>query len=63
VPESALHKQTDESGAVSTGVVLVTGTEQYFVPVKIQRQEGGKAYISAIQTGVLTAGQTVRLFK
>ncbi|MEG0493044.1 MAG: HlyD family efflux transporter periplasmic adaptor subunit [Clostridia bacterium] len=63
VPESALHKQTDDSGAVSTGVVLVTGTEQYFVPVKIQRQEGGKAYISAIQTGVLTAGQTVRLFK
>ena len=58
VPSGALYEQNN-----ATGVVIITGEKQLFVPVNVLRQEGGKAYISAIQTGVLTAGQTVRLFK
>lgn len=58
VPENALYQQ---NGA--TGVVVVTQENQVFVPVTVLRTEGGNAYISAIQTGVLTSGQTVRLFK
>ena len=57
VPESALYQQND-----ATGVVLITPEKQYFIPVKVLRQEGGKAYITAVQTGILTEGQTVRLF-
>ena len=58
VPEGALYTQ---NGA--TGVVVVSETSQNFVPVTVLRQEGGNAYITPVQTGLLTAGQTVRLFK
>ena len=56
VPEGALYTQ---NGA--TGVVVVSETSQNFVPVTVLRQEGGNAYITPVQTGLLTAGQTVRL--
>ena len=57
VPEKALYQQMD-----AIGVVLVTPEKDWFVPVKVLRQENGTAYISAVQTGILTEGQTVRLF-
>ena len=58
VPEGALYTQNN-----ATGVVVVSETAQNFVPVTVHRQENGKAYVSPVQTGLLTAGQTVRLFK
>ena len=58
VPQGALYTQNN-----ATGVVVTTEDNQVFIPVTVLRQDGGKAYISPIQTGVLTAGQTVRLFK
>ncbi len=58
VPEGALYVQNN-----TNGVVVVTDQGQTFVPVTLHRQEGGSAYISPIQTGTLTAGMTVRLFK
>lgn len=58
VPEGALYTQNN-----ATGVVLISETAQNFVPVTVHRQENGKAYVSPVQTGLLTAGQTVRLFK
>lgn len=57
-PTGALYEQNN-----AIGVVIVTEDNQLFVPVTVHRQEGGMAYISAVQTGVLSAGQTVRLFK
>lgn len=58
VPQGALYTQNN-----ATGVVVVTEDSQVFVPVNVLSQENGKAYITAIQTGVLTSGQTIRLFK
>ena len=58
VPEGALY---DRDGV--TCVMVINGDQQYFVPVNVLRQEGGRAYISAVQTGYLTQGQTVRLFR
>ena len=57
VPQKALYTKNE-----TQGVVLVTTENQVFVPVKVLRQEGGSAYISPVQTGTLTTGQTVRLF-
>lgn len=62
VPEGALYTQQN-GGSQSTGVVLISNGEQFFVPVTVLRREGGQAYITSINTGVLTAGQTVRLFQ
>lgn len=58
VPVSALYMQND-----TQGIVIIDGGQQLFVPINVLRQEGNTAYISAIQMGILTAGQTVRLFK
>ena len=58
VPVGAMYEKND-----TPGVVLVSGDQQVFVPVKVLRQEGGFAYVSPVQTGTLTSGQTVRLFK
>lgn len=57
VPEKALYEKND-----TQGVVLVTNENQVFVPVKVLRQEKGEAYITPVQTGTLSSGQTVRLF-
>ncbi len=57
VPQKALYTKGE-----TTGVVLVTESEQLFVAVKVLSQEGGMAYISPVQTGTLTSGQSVRLF-
>lgn len=57
VPTAAIYTQ----GGVK-GVVIVSDGKEGFVPVNVMQENGGKAYISAIQTGVLSIGQTVRLF-
>lgn len=57
VPEAALYTYND-----SQGVVIPTNGEQRFVPVRVLRQEGGNAYIAALQTGLLSEGMTVQLF-
>jgi len=57
VPDDALYVKNE-----TQGVVLVSGENQNFVPVKVLQQSGGFAYITPVQTGTLTTGQTVRLF-
>ena len=57
VPQKAMYTKNE-----TQGVVLVSGESQVFVPVKVLRQEGGSVYVSPVQTGTLTVGQTVRLF-
>ena len=59
VPESALYKREETQGVV----MMSEDGNSWFVPVKVLRTEGGKAYISPVQTGSLTEGQTVRLFQ
>ena len=58
VPQSALYVKND-----ANGVVLVTAEQQVFVPVNVLRKEGGMAYITPVQGGTLSTGNTVRLFK
>ncbi|MBP3646411.1 MAG: hypothetical protein J6K55_08295 [Clostridia bacterium] len=58
VPQSALYVKND-----ANGVVLVTPDQQVFVPVNVLRKEGGMAYITPVQGGTLSSGNTVRLFK
>lgn len=59
VPSSAIFQQNG-----SDGVVIITEEgRQLFVPVNVVAEDGGKSYISAIQTGVLSVGQTVMLFR
>ena len=57
VPQKAMYTKND-----TQGVVLVTAENQVFVPVKVLGQEGGYVYVSPVQTGTLSSGQTVRLF-
>ena len=57
VPSRALYVQDQ-----MTGVVVVDGQYQTFIPVNILDRRDGQVYISPIQQGVLFDGQTVRLF-
>ncbi len=57
VPARAIYYQDNMAG-----VVVVDGQYQTFIPVNILEKRGGEVYISAIQQGVLSEGQTVRLF-
>ncbi len=59
VPQSALYKRDETQGVV----LMNEDGSSWFVPVRVLRTEGGKAYVSPVQTGSLTEGQTVRLFK
>ena len=65
--ECATQQQADgldEAQAGAQGVVLMGDDgNSWFVPVKVLNTDGGKAYITPVQTGSLTSGQTVRLFK
>jgi len=58
VPASAIYTQNDQQGVVR---INQDGT-QVFIPVDVVANQGGKVFISAIQTGILGKGQTVRLF-
>ena len=57
VPSRAIYTQDN-----MPGVVVVDGQYQTFIPVNVLDSRDGYAYISGIQQGVLTEGQTVRLF-
>ena len=57
VPARALYTQDN-----MLGVVVVDGQYQTFIPVNVLDRRDGFAYISPIQQGVLSEGQTVRLF-
>ncbi len=57
VPKTALYEQNE-----AIGIVVISGDRQSFVPVSVLREENDRAYISAIQTGTLAEGMTVRLF-
>ena len=57
VPERAIYTQDN-----MPGVVVVDGNYEWFIPVNILDKRDGMVYIAAIQHGVLSEGQTVRLF-
>ena len=57
VPARAIYYQDN-----MPGVVVVDGQYQTFIPVNILESRDGSVFISAIQQGVLSEGQTVRLF-
>ena len=58
VPASAIYTQNEQMGVVR---INQDGT-QVFIPVDVVATQGDKVFISAIQTGVISKGQTVRLF-
>ena len=58
VPASAIYTQNEQQGVVR---INEDGT-QVFIPVDIVAKQTDKVFISAIQTGLLAKGQTVRLF-
>ena len=58
VPASAIYTQNEQKGVVR---INQDGT-QVFIPVDVVATQGDKVFISAIQTGVISKGQTVRLF-
>jgi len=45
-----------------TGVVVVEGQTESFIPVNVIRRENGNAYFQGIQPGFVYEGMTVRLF-
>ena len=57
VPERAIHTQDG-----MTGVVIVNGQTQSFIPAEIVHREGGNVYFKPIQQGLLFEGMTVLLF-
>ncbi len=57
VPERAIYVQDD-----MTGVVVVNGSTESFIPVNVIHYDSGNAYFQAIQQGLLFEGMTVLLF-
>ena len=57
VPERAIHTQDG-----MTGVVVVDGATESFIPVEVIHNDNGNAYFRAIQQGLLFEGMTVLLF-
>ena len=57
VPERAIYTQDN-----MPGVVVVDGNYEWFIPVNVLDKRDGMVYIAPIQHGVLSEGQTVRLF-
>ncbi len=57
VNERAIHEQDG-----MTGVVVVEGSTQSFIPVNVLTVQDGYAYFQTIQQGLLFEGMTVRLF-
>ena len=57
VPERAIYIQDD-----MTGVVVVDGSTESFIPVNVIHTENGNAYFQAVQQGFLFEGMTVLLF-
>ena len=57
VPERAIYVQDG-----MTGVVVVDGNTESFIPVEVIHYDNGNAYFKAIQQGLLFEGMTVMLF-
>ena len=57
VPERAIYTQDG-----MTGVVVVDGNTESFIPVSVIHYDSGNAYFQAIQQGLLFEGMTVMLF-
>ncbi len=57
VPERAIYVQDG-----MTGVVVVNGSTESFIPVNVIHKANGNAYFQAIQQGLLFEGMTVLLF-
>lgn len=57
VPERAIYVQDG-----MTGVVVVDGSTESFIPVNVIHNANGNAYFQAIQQGLLFEGMTVLLF-
>ena len=57
VPERAIYTQDG-----MTGVVVVNGNTESFIPVNVIHNDSGNAYFQAIQQGLLFEGMTVLLF-
>ncbi len=57
VPERAIYTQDG-----MTGVVMVNGNTESFIPVNVIHYDNGNAYFQAIQQGLLFEGMTVMLF-
>ncbi len=57
VPERAIYVQDG-----MTGVVIVNGSTESFIPVNVIHNANGNAYFQAIQQGLLFEGMTVLLF-
>ncbi len=63
VPARCIYRQPDAStGEMMTGVVVVHGVSQVFIPVTIVSTDGANTYIEATQQGILFEGMTVRVF-
>ena len=58
VPANALYTQDNMPGVV----VVKEGGYQFFVPVNVIDKRDGMLFISPIQAGAITEGETVRLF-
>ncbi len=63
VPARCIYQQRDtSSGVMLTGVVVVNGVSQVFVPVTVVSSNGSETYIEPTQSGLLYEGQTIRVF-
>jgi putative membrane fusion protein len=58
VPAAAIYTQNGQKGVVR----IEADGSQVFIPVTIVSTQGDDVFISAVQTGILGTGQTVRLF-
>ncbi len=58
VPKTAIYTQNGQEGVVRVG----DDGSQVFIPVNVVSRQGDKVFISSVQTGLLSVGQTVRLF-
>ncbi len=63
VPSRCIYVNRDKAtGVGTTGVVILDGVNQYFVPVTVVSTDGDDTYIEAVPPGFLYEGQTVRVF-
>jgi hypothetical protein len=63
VPTRCIYRQKDpSSGAFMTGVVVMDGINQAFVPVTVISTDGDNTYIEAVPPWSLDIGQTIRVF-
>ena len=57
VPARAIYRQNDMDG-----VVVIDGSNRFFVPVQIIFREGNNVYVNSLQQGLLFEGQNIMLF-